>query len=212
MINLASDNTRLRLISAIGGVALSIYLIFMIQVLSAVQSSSSDNRPMLILNLLELPKSQIQAKPVKQTQKTEPVTPPKPRKKTQTTTPIKNTAPDLSNLSNKQETIEESNVEETSLPTPVPYFKLSDLPRFIHQETPVYPENMRASGITGTVEVVVLLDKTGKVRQITILKSAGESFDQAAINAINASTFVPARVDGKPVSALLKMPVKFKLL
>lgn len=211
MINLVSDNTRQRLISAIGGVALSIYLIFMIQVLSAVQSSSSDNRPMLILNLLELPKSQIQVKPVKQTQKTESIKP-QPQKKAPKETPLDKTAPDLSNVATEPENKAESQSIETSLPTPVPYFKLSDLPRFIHQETPVYPEDMRASGITGIVEVVVLLDKTGKVRQITILKSAGESFDQAAINAINASTFVPARVDGKPVSALLKMPVKFKLL
>lgn len=211
MKSLIYRNTQQRLIAAIGGVILASYLVFMIQILSAVQTSGSDNRPMLILNLLELPKSQIQVKPVKQTRITE-VVKPQPRKKTQQVTPLKNTAPDLSNLSSEPETVAETKLEETSLPTPVPYFKLSDLPRFIHQETPVYPEDMRASGITGIVEVVVLLDKTGKVRQITILKSAGESFDQAAIDAINASTFVPAKVDGKPVSALLKMPVKFKLL
>ncbi|MFW2372650.1 MAG: energy transducer TonB [Gammaproteobacteria bacterium] len=211
MISLPSDITQQRLISAMGGVALACYLFFMIQVLSAVQTSSSDNQPMLVLNLLELPQTQISVKPVKKIQKPEPVKP-QPKKKTQKITPIKSSAPDLSNLSQEPETVAESNTEETSLPTPVPYFKLSDLPRFLHQETPVYPENMRASGNTGIVELVVLIDKTGKVRQITIIKSAGEYFDQAAIDAINASSFVPAKVEGKPVSALLKMPVKFKLL
>ena len=211
MKKLIYSNTQQRFIAAVGGVILASYLTFMIQILSAVQTSSSDNMPMLILNLLELPKYQLPVKPVKQTQQTEAIKP-QVQKKSDSISPIKSTTPDASNVSTEPEHKAESQSSETSLPTPVPYFKLSDLPRFIHQETPVYPEDMRASGIIGTVEVVVLIDKTGKVRQITILKSAGESFDQAAKDAINASSFVPAKVDGKPVSALLKMPVKFKLL
>lgn len=211
MTSLLSEQTQQRFISAIGGVALACYLIFMIQVLSAVQTSGTDDRPMLILNLFELPQIKTPMKPVKESKKPEP-TKPKPRKNNPEISPIKNTAPDLSNLSNKPETVVDSASEEVSLPAPVPYFKLSDLPRFLHQETPIYPEIMRASGTAGTVELLVLIDKTGKVRQITILKSAGDSFDQAAIDAINASSFMSAKVDGKPVAALLKMPVKFKLL
>lgn len=211
MISLSRNNTQQRLLSAIGGVTLAIYLIYMIQVLSAVQTSRSDNRPMMILNLFELSQNKMLVKPVKQTKKPEP-NKPKPKKKAPKETPLKNTAPDLSNAAKAPENKTESESTEASLPTPVPYFKLSDLPRFLHQETPVYPENMRAKGTTGIVELLVLIDKTGQIRQITIVKSAGESFDEAAISAVKASTFMPAKVDGRPVSALLKMPVKFKLL
>ncbi len=183
----------------------------MIQVLSAVQLASSENHPMLVLNLLELPKIKASIKPTKQTQKTT-LEKPQPKKISKSESIKKSTSPDLSNESTEPDNKAPSEAVEASIPTPVPYFKLSDLPRFVHRETPVYPENMRASGETGTVELVVLVDKTGKVRQVTILKSAGDSFDQAAIDAINASSFIPAKVDGKSVPALLKMPVKFKLL
>jgi len=170
---------------------------------------------MLILNLLDLPQTQItvkkQKKRIKKTIKKTVQKKEKPNpEKTIKPETIKNTTPDLNNAS--KQAITNTPSEPSSLPPPVPFYKLSDLPRFTHRETPVYPENMRASGKKGTVELIVLIDKTGKVRKITILKSAGDSFDQAAIDAIKASTFMPAKVEGKPVTALLKMPVKFKLL
>jgi len=210
------ENTPQRLLSIIGGIALASGLIFIMQILSAVQPSSSNNNPMLILNLLELPQTQITVskekkvfkKPVKKIVHKKAKT--KLKKSSKPEAIIKNTAPDLNNVS--KQAITNTISEASKLPPPVPFYKLSDLPRFTHRETPVYPENMRASGNKGTVELMVLIDKTGKVRKITILKSAGDSFDQAAIDAIRASTFMPAKVKGKPVTALLKMPVKFKLL
>ena len=210
------ENTPQRLLSIIGGVVLATGLIFIVQVLSAIQTSSPDNNPMLILNLLDLPQTQITVKKEKKRIKKpiKKIVPkkekPNPEKTIKPEAIIKNTTPDLSNIS--KQAITNTQSEPSSLPPPVPFYKLSDLPRFTHRETPVYPENMRASGNKGTVELMVLIDKTGKVRKITILKSAGDSFDQAAINAIKASTFMPAKVEGKPVTALLKMPVKFKLL
>ena len=104
------------------------------------------------------------------------------------------------------------NADTDSLPEPVPIFRLTDVPRFLHRETPVYPEAMRMTGSSGVVELAVLIDKFGNVRQVTVVKSAGELFDQAAIAAVWASTFIAARVDDQPVAAILKMPVKFRLL
>ena len=217
----ADNGTTLQLASLLGGILVAISLTLMIQLLSAVHSSDSDNNQLLIINLLELPQKQFTLKTVEKKTKTDTIQPVKkkpPEKKEKVEAIVKNTSPDITNLS-KNAYVESSNENiqaekniEHSLPQPTPYFKLSDLPRFLHRETPVYPEDMRANGSTGVVELAVLIDGEGKVREITILKSAGESFDQAAINAINASTFQPARAGGKPVTSLLKMPVKFKLL
>lgn len=219
MTVLAENHTPLRLLSVIGGIALATCLVFMIQLLSAVQTSHSENNTMLVFNLIDLPDTKVttkthrkpRKKPVKKIKKTLPV-----KSQTQEISkaePVaKNTAPDLSNRSTQPIINTDSDTSEDSLPSPMPFFKLSDLPRFMHREVPVYPENMRANGKTGIVELSVLIDKAGKVREITILKSAGEYFDKAAIDAIKASSFMPAKVDGKPVTSLLKMPVKFKLL
>ncbi len=102
-------------------------------------------------------------------------------------------------------------VEEEVLPIPTPIFQLTSMPRMIHRETPVYPSTMRAQGKEGRVKLEVLIDDKGKVRQITVVKSAGEAFDQAAIAAIAKSNFTPGNIDGKPVAVLLKLPVNFKL-
>ncbi len=98
------------------------------------------------------------------------------------------------------------------LPDPVPFFKITQSPQFLHREIPEYPENMRATGRKGIVILSVLIDKLGKVRKVTVLESGGEHFDKAAIKGMNASSFIPAKIDGKSVAVLLRMPVEFRLL
>jgi len=98
------------------------------------------------------------------------------------------------------------------LPDPVPFFKLTESPQFLHREIPGYPESMRATGRKGFVILSVLIDKSGKVRKVTVLKSGGEYFDRAAIKGMKASSFIPAKIDGKAVAVLLRMPVEFRLL
>jgi len=102
-------------------------------------------------------------------------------------------------------------VVEEALPTPVPIFEVSSLPRFVHRETPVYPSAMKQQGKEGTVKIEALVDALGKVRSVTVIQSAGELFDQAAIAAIQSSTFIPANTNGKPVPVLLRLPVRFRL-
>ena len=98
------------------------------------------------------------------------------------------------------------------MPVPVPIFRLTEMPRFVHRETPVYPDSMRSLGKAGIVQLEALIDHTGRVRNVTIVESAGEAFDQAARAAIMRSTFTPGKVDDRPVTVLLRLPVKFRLL
>jgi len=113
-------------------------------------------------------------------------------------------------LINNQAKLEISTDE--GLPDAVPFFKLTESPQFLHRETPVYPESMRASGRRGVVILSVFIDKTGKVRKVTVLESGGEQFDIAAIHGMQASSFIPAKIDGKAVAVILKMPVEFRLM
>ncbi len=106
--------------------------------------------------------------------------------------------------------IKEEPTEEI-LPVPAPIFELTSMPRMIHRETPVYPPEMRAQGKEATVKLEVLLDVNGQVKKVTIKKSGGSLFDQAAINAIKSSTFMPGNINGKPVAVLMRIPVKFRL-
>lgn len=97
------------------------------------------------------------------------------------------------------------------LPTPVPIFEVSSLPRFIHRSLPVYPPSMRQQGKEGTVLIEALVDATGKVRKVDVIQSAGALFDAAAVAAIEASSLIPAHTNGKPVPVILRVPIRFRL-
>lgn len=100
---------------------------------------------------------------------------------------------------------------ERSEPRPVPFFKLTDPPRFLHREPPLYPQEMQVIGRTGSVKVEALIDEQGAVVRVTVLRTAGEAFDRAAIAAVLASRFAPGKVNGTPVSVLYRTEVHFRL-
>lgn len=130
------------------------------------------------------------------------------RSKKTDTAPVEPKKPKLTAISSSPENAVASS---QALPTPTPIFQLTRLPRMIHRKTPIYPPAMKQQGKEAVVKLEVLLDIKGHIRKITVKKSAGEAFDQAAIEAIKNSTFMPADIRGKPVAVLMKIPVKFRL-
>ncbi|MDH5300821.1 MAG: TonB family protein [Gammaproteobacteria bacterium] len=100
---------------------------------------------------------------------------------------------------------------EEALPVPVALAQLSTMPSFLHREQPAYPRAEKLAGREATVKLSVLIDEQGRVRKIDIVQSGGEAFDRAAVAAMKASNFEPARIGGQKVPVRLNMPVKFRL-
>ncbi len=227
MINAYPEPLTPRLLASLAGVGLALMLLALMQLFSAVTATERKDKPMLVLDLFDLvqldqPKEKTpKPKRLKRQPKPKPVVKQQPEPKPRTSEPavVQKIAPapvipaePVTPVMRPEPVDKTDDADSDSLPEPVPIFRLTDVPRFLHRETPVYPEAMRATGSSGVVELAVLIDKFGNVRQVTVLKSAGELFDQAAIAAVRASTFIAARVDDQPVAAILKMPVKFRLL
>lgn len=55
------------------------------------------------------------------------------------------------------------------------------------------------------------IDAQGRLNDIEVITSAGHEFDNAAVRAVRASTFHPARRDGKPVASRAILRIRFKL-
>ncbi|MDH5692332.1 MAG: TonB family protein [Gammaproteobacteria bacterium] len=108
-------------------------------------------------------------------------------------------------------TVEPVAEAEEDIPTPVPVFMVTSMPRSIHQATPRYPGAMRIQGKEGKVLLEVLVDGRGRVRQVKVIQSAGKYFDEAAIEAAKMTEYEPARQNGKPVAVRLKVPIIFQL-
>jgi len=211
----------------VSGIIVSTGLFMMINLMS---STRSENKLPVIIDLLvweeerrdikqlEIkqeapPKEMVRLKKIKQKKiiKELPVKPPVTK---MSDLIAKKIIPELNKIVKKkaQVTPQVSETMIDSLPKPVPLFKLTELPRFLHREEPDYPEVMRSIGKTSVVVLDVLIDKKGKVRKVTVLKSGGEHFDSAAMKGMRASSFIPAKLNGKSVAVILRFPVKFRLL
>ncbi len=75
---------------------------------------------------------------------------------------------------------------------------------------PEYPEAARTTGQEARVVLKVVVEKTGAVGRIQVLKGE-EPFVAAAIAAVKAWRFTPAMLDGQSIAVFLTIPVKFSL-
>ena len=118
------------------------------------------------------------------------------------------------------------NLDELPPPPPPPEEEEGDTPVFVaYDEAPapiggfaaiqsklVYPEIARKAGVEGRVYVNVLIDEKGNVVDTQILKSLGNNgCDEAAVAAIRAVKWKPAKQRDKPVKVWVGIPVVFKL-
>ena len=98
-------------------------------------------------------------------------------------------------------------------PKPQGPIKVADLPvppRKIVDVRPIYPEIARVAHIEGLVVLEAVLDPSGQVTQLRIIRSV-PMLDQAAMDAVRQWRYTPTMYYGKPVSVLMSITIKFSL-
>jgi TonB family protein len=75
---------------------------------------------------------------------------------------------------------------------------------------PVYPPEALAKGIRGIVILEIVIDKEGKVAAADVIRSL-PPLDDAALSAVRKWEYEVTKVDGKPVSVRLTVPITFAL-
>ncbi len=84
-------------------------------------------------------------------------------------------------------------------------------PRVTHQESPVYPVQMRYVGLRGDVTVRFVVDTEGRVRNPFVLSSTNPAFNQPAIDGILKWRFEPGIKKGVPVNVRMQVPIVFQI-
>ena len=80
------------------------------------------------------------------------------------------------------------------------------------QKKLVYPEIARKAGVEGRVTVQAQIDVDGTVKRTKVVQTLGPNgCDEAAINAIRAVRWKPAKQRDRPVKVWIAVPVDFKL-
>lgn len=75
-----------------------------------------------------------------------------------------------------------------------------------------YPPIARDAGIEGIVVASIIVDKTGHISTVEILKDIGGGCGHEVKKVVSTlGTFHPGRQNGRPVSVIYRIPVKFTL-
>ena len=79
------------------------------------------------------------------------------------------------------------------------------------QRSITYPEAARRAQVEGRVIVQFVVDRSGAVREVTVLRGIGAGCDEEAIRAVQGLRFTPGRQRGKPVEVRMTLPITFRL-
>ncbi|HTZ20458.1 MAG TPA: TonB family protein [Opitutaceae bacterium] len=87
--------------------------------------------------------------------------------------------------------------------------ELDQQPVVRSQAFPVYPSELRNSGISGGVVVAFIVSTTGTVLEPTIVSSDRREFEAPAVQAVSKWKFKPGRKGGRVVNTKVLAPVGF---
>jgi len=84
-------------------------------------------------------------------------------------------------------------------------------PKIIHRVDPQYPELGRRMRLNGLVILECIIDDTGHIRDVHILRASHAVFEQPALDAIRQWQFAPGTMNGVPVNVQFNLTVTFHL-
>lgn len=84
-------------------------------------------------------------------------------------------------------------------------------PVVLHRVEPMYTDEARKARVSGIVIVQAIIDKSGNVRDVQVLKPLPFGLDQAAVDAVKQWKFAPATRNGEPVDVIFNLTVSFSV-
>jgi len=98
--------------------------------------------------------------------------------------------------------------EQATAPATVPSFNAT----YLSNAAPRYPDAARRSGEQGTVTLRVHVARDGAASRVAVEKSSGSPhLDAAALEAVKAWRFAPARQGGNAIESWMLVPIVFRL-
>ncbi len=85
-----------------------------------------------------------------------------------------------------------------------------DQPVVIQAARLEYPREAAMRGMDGFAKVVIEVDETGRLVDYLVAEASHEYFAAGAVKIVEEATYLPARLDGKPVPLRAEVPIEFK--
>jgi len=74
-----------------------------------------------------------------------------------------------------------------------------------------YPAEAQRKGITGTVNIAIIIDENGAVAAAEVVSSTDPIFNASAVEAVKRWQFTPAKRNGRLMKLNCVVPVCFQL-
>jgi protein TonB len=91
-------------------------------------------------------------------------------------------------------------------------FTLADLdqtPRVVYQPVPEYPQELRRKKMEGSVYMLFVVDRDGRVLNPIVQKSSHPAFEKPAAQAVRRWRFEPGKSGGRAVQFKMRVPITF---
>ena len=83
-------------------------------------------------------------------------------------------------------------------------------PRVLHKVAPTYSKEAERERVQGTALYSIIIDKSGKARNLELLSPLGYGLDEKGIESIEKWVFAPGMKDGVPVNVLATIEIDFR--
>jgi len=106
----------------------------------------------------------------------------------------------------------EPEVSTASLPDPVHYAArdLDVYPQPLNRIEPVYPQTALAGEIGGSVTLLLLIDESGRVTDVSVVDASPlDVFEESALRALAATAYSPAQKNGRAVRCRILVKVDY---
>jgi protein TonB len=97
------------------------------------------------------------------------------------------------------------------LPVPSEEYLVSSMPELKSDVRVPYPPDARKRGIQGAVIMNLLIDDSGKVREVSLIEGQHADLNAAAMTAARGFQFTPAMIQKKPVAVRIRYVYRFVL-
>lgn len=83
-------------------------------------------------------------------------------------------------------------------------------PAVLRRVEPVYTDEAKAAGAAGTVVVEAVIDRSGFVRDATVIKPMGYGLSESAVDAVKQWQFAPTMDGRAPIEVVQEVTLEFK--
>lgn len=98
-----------------------------------------------------------------------------------------------------------------ALPVPSDEYLVTNMPELKSEVRVPYPPEARKRGIQGAVIMNLLIDESGKVREVSLINGPHAELNAAAMAAAKGFRFTPAMIQKKPVAVRIRYIYRFVL-